>query len=407
MKSYDAIVIGGGPGGGTTALCLARAGWSVALVEKAEFPRAKVCGEFMSATNAPLFADLGLANVIAQEAGPSITRVGLYARDDVLSADMPRLGRASSSWGRALGRDRLDTLLRDRAQAAGAEVWQPWRVAVLRREGDMQVCTLTQRGGGESVEIQAPVVVAAHGSWETGNLPTQVRRAHGPSDLLAFKAHYRGAALAPDLMPLLVFPGGYGGMVSSDAGRVSVTLCIRRDVLQAAREASGSTHAAEAAIAHVAASCRGVREVLADATLCDGWLAAGPIHPGIRTRYTPGLFRIGNCAGEAHPVVAEGLSMAMQSGWLAGALLVAADARHVPPAGLDAVGATYARDWQRLFAPRIRAAAVFAHLSMRPLTTDLLLPLLRHSPRLLTLGAKLSGKTRASGGFIQPLRALN
>jgi flavin-dependent dehydrogenase len=57
--NYDALVIGGGPAGATTALLLARAGWSVALVERKAFPRRKVCGEFISATSEPLLRDLG------------------------------------------------------------------------------------------------------------------------------------------------------------------------------------------------------------------------------------------------------------------------------------------------------------------------------------------------------------
>ena len=61
MHSFDAIVIGGGPAGSTAALLLARAGWSVALVERMAFPRRKVCGEFLSATNLPLLAELGVA----------------------------------------------------------------------------------------------------------------------------------------------------------------------------------------------------------------------------------------------------------------------------------------------------------------------------------------------------------
>ena len=51
---YDAIVVGGGPAGATSAILLAQAGWRVAVVEKARFPRRKVCGEFISGTTWPL-----------------------------------------------------------------------------------------------------------------------------------------------------------------------------------------------------------------------------------------------------------------------------------------------------------------------------------------------------------------
>ena len=50
---HDALIVGAGPAGSAAARLLAQAGWSVALVEKAEFPRRKVCGEFISATTIP------------------------------------------------------------------------------------------------------------------------------------------------------------------------------------------------------------------------------------------------------------------------------------------------------------------------------------------------------------------
>src|SRR5438093_25151 len=78
---YDALVIGGGPAGATTALLLARAGWSVALVERSPFPRRKVCGEFLSATNLPLLRHLGVGDAFRDLAGPEVRRVVLFARD--------------------------------------------------------------------------------------------------------------------------------------------------------------------------------------------------------------------------------------------------------------------------------------------------------------------------------------
>jgi len=221
---YDALIVGGGPAGGAAALMLARAGWSVAVVEKAEFPRRKVCGEFISATSMPLLRELAVEDEFLARAGPEVRRVGLFANDAVLSAPMPR---GSGAFGRALGREHLDALLLRAAERAGAELWQPWRVTAIERRGGEFVCTVA---GGETRELAARTVIAASGSWERGPSPLPHARDHQPSDLLAFKAHFTDCALPSDLMPLLAFPGGYGGMVHSDGGRTSLSCCIRRDV---------------------------------------------------------------------------------------------------------------------------------------------------------------------------------
>ncbi len=48
---FDVVVVGAGPAGSTVAIELARAGWSVALIERQRFPRRKVCGECIAASN--------------------------------------------------------------------------------------------------------------------------------------------------------------------------------------------------------------------------------------------------------------------------------------------------------------------------------------------------------------------
>ncbi len=388
MTRYDAVIIGAGPAGATTALALARAGWSVALIEKVLFPRKKLCGEFMSATNAMLFAELGIDAEIHAEAGPEICRVGIFAGARIVTAPMPRHAGECSGRGFAMARERLDDLLVQKAVQAGTTLLMPWRATALAPDGAGFVCTVT--GGTETKEIRAPVAVIAHGSWERGDLPTQNTRPHRPSDLLAFKACFRDAALPSDLMPLIVFPGGYGGMVNSSGGSLSLTCCIRRDALQDARR-DHQGGAAEAVFAHIKMHCRGVRETLQGASFESSPLAAGPIAPGIRPRYAQGVFRVGNVAGEAHPIVAEGISMAMQSGWLLARLLSRTDAGQ--GRDLDAIGAAYATRWRQSFAPRIHAASLFAHLAMRPAAALLLGPVIARFPAILTFGARLSGKT--------------
>lgn len=393
MDSYDAMVIGGGPAGATAALMLARAGWSVAVVEKSSFPRRKVCGEFISAASIRLLHTLGLGVPFLAQAGPAIRRVGLYAGSTMLAADMPCARDTPDQYGRALGREHLDELILAHAAKAGAEIRQPWSVTQVQSNDDGFHCTLMATDNRESRTLQARIIIAAHGSWERGDLPTQTYR-YRPraSDLFAFKAHFRNSDLPPDLMPLLVFPGGYGGMVHTDNGRTSLSCCIRRDTLARCRIQSGQSKAAQAVFAHILASCRGVADALAHAELDGSWLSAGPIRPGIRSFRHDGIFCIGNAAGEAHPIVAEGISMAIQSAWLLCGQLIARKDAVLSQRGLQVTGRDYAMAWRRNFAPRIYAAAVFAHLAMRPATADLTLLLLKRVPAILTLGAHLSGK---------------
>ena len=96
---HDAVVIGAGPAGSAAARLLAEAGWQVALVEKAEFPRRKVCGAFISATSVPVLKACGVAARFIAEAGPPVTRLGIYAGNSILAQRRERV------WGRALGGD--------------------------------------------------------------------------------------------------------------------------------------------------------------------------------------------------------------------------------------------------------------------------------------------------------------
>jgi flavin-dependent dehydrogenase len=384
LEQSDALILGGGPAGSAAALLLARAGWSVVLLERQRFPRRKVCGEYLSGTNRPLFAALGLLDFFDHSAGPEVTRVGLFARGGEVHAELPK---PRHGWGRALSRDRLDAFLLDRAAAAGAHVVQPNVAELLQRDGDQWVCR-----GRPTGSWRAPIVIAAHGSWEAGGLPTQPPRVKPRADdLFGFKAHFRAADLDAGLMPLLAFPGGYGGMVHANDGLVSLSCCVRRDRLAALRT-DGHSEAGPAVEAHIRRSCAAVERVLAPATRVGSWLAAGPIRPGARLRWPPGIFAVGNAAGEAHPVIAEGISMAMQSSWLLTKRLIASRATSPGRESLASVALDYARDWRRAFRRRLIASTVVARWAMSPAAMQISLPIVGQFPAILTWGALVSGK---------------
>jgi 2-polyprenyl-6-methoxyphenol hydroxylase-like FAD-dependent oxidoreductase len=387
VNTLDIVVIGAGPAGATAALALARAGLSVAIVEKAAFPRRKVCGEFISATTWPILRSLGAADTFAALGGPPVRHVGLFAGDAVVTSAMPAPA-VGEAWGRAVPREILDTALLELAVSAGARLWQPFSVEAYSKVAGVHLVSL-EAAGGSRLELRARAVVAAYGSWERA--PGDGTRApRRDSDLIGFKAHFEAARLDRGLMPLVLFPGGYGGMVHTGPDRVGFSCCVRRDALRAWRKRYPGT-AGDALFAHVMRSCGGFRDALEGARRSQPWLSAGPIRPGFRPLFDDGIFAIGNAAGEAHPLVAEGISMGIQSGWLLGREL--ATEGSLAAGSLEAAGRRYSRTWRRHFALRVRAASAFATLTAAPIVGAAGIALLRSMPFLLTLGAWWSGKS--------------
>jgi menaquinone-9 beta-reductase len=359
MKTFDALVIGAGPAGSTAAALLARAGWSVALAEQASFPRDKVCGGFISAATRPVLEQLGITREFEAMAGPEVRRVALFTSKSQFAAAIPAPGRA-------IRRSSFDALLLDRAARYGVRVYQPRKVSSVE-------------------EIPARTVIAAHGSWLPGRLLTQIR--HGTSrasDLFGFKAQFRDSALPGDLMPLICFPGGYGGLVACAKGLVTLSFCVRRDALRACRRRFPDSSAGDAVFAHVGASCEPLRAAMTRASRQGPWLAAGPIRPGLRALHRGNGFLVGNAAAEAHPAIAEGIGMAMQSAALLSNALL-----HLGP---HEAAIEYGRRWRRHFNVRMRASRLIAHAAMSPRAVRLMEDALRFAPGLLPYCASLSGK---------------
>lgn len=394
---YDAIIVGGGPSGAVSAALLAHAGWRVAVVEKTQFPRRKVCGEFISGTTWPLLRQLRIAGPLLAIAGPLVRRVGVYAGATAVTAELASPADRARDGGRAVGREHLDTHLLRCAAAAGAEVWQPYTLSAFVGHDGGYECTIVDKGKRQAHEMRSRVIIAAHGSWESGPMPTQdLRRPARASDLFGFKAHFRNSTLPSDLMPLLAFPGGYGGLVHTDGGRVSLSFCIRRDRLEQCRQQWPHAKAGEAVLAHIVSSCKGVALALSSASLDGAWLSAGPLRTGIRSFGRDGIFAVGNAAAEAHPIVAEGISIAIQSAaLLCGRLIACPEVRSDTTRSARALARIrhdYALSWRSNFSRRLYMAALFAHVFMRPVSTRLATQLLERFPRLLADGARWSGK---------------
>jgi 2-polyprenyl-6-methoxyphenol hydroxylase-like FAD-dependent oxidoreductase len=401
----DALVIGAGPAGTASAILLAQAGWRVIIIEQHAFPRRKVCGECIAAGNLELLDELGVGPDFRRAAGPELRRIGWMGASSISTADMPPCIEGLYRYGRAVGRDWLDTQLLQRARSLGVTALQPARARTLSGELGRYECTIDCLPGGLRT-LRTPVVVDAHGSWERG--PTYSANEHAGtarvprrnSELLAFKANFRHAALAPGFLPVLALPGGYGGMVVADAGLMTLACCLRRDTLSACRALLPHASAGAAVEAFLRRSCSGVHEALKGATREGAWLSVGPLRPGVRIGAAGGVFRVGNAAGESHALIGEGISMALQSSALLAAMLARRPATAIRGRFGVELHHSYAAAWRRAFAPRLRLAAIYAHVAMRPRLAEPARALLGRWPALLRSAALLAGK--AAGGAARP-----
>ncbi len=400
----DALVIGAGPAGAAAAIMLAQAGWQVSLVEQHAYPRQKVCGECVAAGNLPLLDELGVGQAFRRLAGAELMQVGWMRGAATAIADMPPCAQSAARYGRALGRDVFDALLLERARSLGVRIVQPARVCRVSGTAGEFSCDIRYggmaRAAGSQQRVEtmsAAIIIDAHGSWESGpEFAAAADAAHRPpqraSDLFAFKATFLRSALAAGLLPVVAVNGGYGGLVVANAGRTTVALCLRRDTLRAVRAESRGAPAGVAVESYLRHSCHGVRDALRDAAREGSWLSVGPLRPGIRLHDVPGVFRVGNAAGETHPLIGEGISMALQSSKLLVESLRRPSARAGGARTLRESHEAYAAAWRQAFVPRLRLAALYAHVAMRAPLAAPLGKLVNHWPALLTTAARFAGK---------------
>jgi flavin-dependent dehydrogenase len=153
----DVVVIGGGPAGSSTATGLARKGYSAILVDRAQFPRDKVCGDYLTPGAVRLLRDnIGiLAQLLAAGAVP-VTKQQVVAHD----------GRAftGATGGMSCPRRVTDALLLGAARNAGVDVREGFAVRDILFDGTRVVGVRGIDADGEPVAVRARVTVAADGT---------------------------------------------------------------------------------------------------------------------------------------------------------------------------------------------------------------------------------------------------
>jgi geranylgeranyl reductase family protein len=311
----DAIVVGAGPGGSSTAHHLARRGRRVLLLDRARFPRDKSCGDALTRGAVRILAEMGVLPLL--ETGVRIRGVRVFMRGKG-SRDFayPR-GLAAPNHGLVLPRLELDRILCRHAVTAGAELWEGVTVSRLLLEGGVAVGVETV-GQRERRCLRAPVVVAADGAGSRLAHQAGLTQTAAPDLGSALRGYYTDVAGLEDLLeiyvPLLdptdryLLPS-YGWVFP--VGSATVNLGVGLFERQRG--------------AHVRELFTRFLDTLRQADL--RFERAKPLGPwkGAPLRFdfapercaAPGLLVVGDAAGMISPFTGEGISYALESGKLA------------------------------------------------------------------------------------------
>ena len=388
------MIVGAGPAGAVAAIVLARAGARVRVIERATFPRDKLCGDTVNPGTLARLRRLGLDDGLDARAlrvdGMRVTGEGGVVIDG-------RYPRGQS--GRAIVRRDLDWMLLQQAMAAGCE-YEP-AVAVRRavfddQRGARRVTGVVVGANGHERAIPARVVVAADGRHSTiafglglARHPSRPRRwavgayfedvspltinaetaEHAEQDSLRAQ---RALRCTSSFGEMHVRRNCYIGVAPVPGDLTNVCL------VRPSRAADPALADPTALLARALASDRLLRDRFADARLVAPPVVLGPLAVDAPRATVDGLLLAGDAAGFIDPMTGDGLRFAVQGGELA-----AHAALEAIEHGWSGVHARLAAERRRAFAGKWRFNRALRALVSSPRSVDAAAIAARFAPGVL------------------------
>jgi geranylgeranyl reductase family protein len=318
----DVLIVGAGPGGSAAAYHLARHGIDVLTIDKASFPREKVCGDGLTPRSVGAIERMGIDTT-----DPGFVRVvGLrvHSRDATIDLPWPEL-QTWPDYGLVMPRLGFDHLLLERAKMAGARVLESTeakRPLIRDRWVVGAEIAPAEDPDREPDEIHARFTIAADGAASRFAAHAGVRRDDTRPLGIAARRYYRAPHLGGpwleswlDLWEGDMLLPGYGWLFPMADGRVN----LGGGLLSTFRHFKDVSAARLfAAFAKMLPEDRGISEETADGRMLSGPL---PMSLNRTPQAVPGMLVIGDAAGAVNPMNGEGIAYAIETGEIAAELV--------------------------------------------------------------------------------------
>jgi flavin-dependent dehydrogenase len=360
MKTnWDVLIIGGGLAGLTAAIHLSQKKLKVMLIEKSDYPRHKVCGEYISNEILPYLSWLGID--ISQLNPTRISKFEFSSADGKNAAAKLPLG------GFGISRYTLDHFLYQKALADNVSILKETVTHISFNNDIFTVMTSGQT-------LTAKIVLGAFG--KRSNIDQVLNRDFftKKSPWLAVKAHYYGN-LENDLVALHNFKGGYCGV--SKVENDIINICYLADYATFKQYKNIEDYQQ-----HVLYKNKHLKSVFENSTLLfDKPLTISQISFDKKQAVENHILMIGDTAGLIHPLCGNGMAMAIHSAKIASELIL--DFYADETVSREKLEKNYQKEWKRHFGKRLFIGRILARILTHKNITNMLVSITASFPGLL------------------------